>query len=446
MIRPLIRSLLPIAAVAATLGTTPSVAHASAMELCPAALDKGNILTDDDWLLTPGDFQTAYSLPASAKPQIERMLKALQARGVTVAVAVVPTRAVGAPNADAIAASHGLKYTEAKARQVHRELLSWFEAQDVITVDLATAFQEHTGDEPMFYARDHHWTQAAAELTAQQLAVAVAPRFPDLAPATFTVELKKPEPRSWPGSRTTRMSQLCPGFEAPNLSHPVYETVRQDPPTLGLLDDQPAPEVVLVGTSNSGPNHTFPGYLQRELGTEVLVNYLGGAGPLTTLMEYLRSDAFIDAPPRLLIWEWNTSGCWISRPETPDFVEETAWNQIVPSVWGLCDDPVLTGSATISAGDTPLMQAQPGSTAPSGDLYLHLGVSSPSLVAFELLAREADGTEQRIEVPYFGRLRYSGHVYVQLPTMTSGIQELVLVAPDGVNATVDAQLCRVPGR
>jgi len=446
MIQPPARSMFPLFAAVGMLGASPSVAADSTLDLCPAALEKGNILTSDDWLLTPADFQTAYRLPESAKPRIEQMLVALKARGVTVAMTVVPTRGVGSPNADAVAASHGLNYTEAQAREVYQQLLSWFEARGVITVDLATAFQEYTGDEPMFYARDHHWTQAAAELTAQQLAAAVSPRFPDLAPASYTIELKKPEPRSWPGSRTTRMGQLCPDFEAPELTHPVYEAVRQDPPTLGLLDDQPAPEVVLVGTSNSSPDFTFPGYLQRELSTEVLVNYLGGAGPLTTLMEYLRSDAFIDAPPRLLIWEWNTAGCWVRREEAPEFVKETAWNQIIPSIWGPCDDPVLTGTTTVKAGENTLIQAQPGAAAPSGDLYLHLGVSSPSLVAFEVIARQQGGVEQRIEVPYFGRLRYSGHVFLQLPTMASAIEELVLVAPEGVNADVNAQLCRVPAR
>ena len=79
--------------------------------------------------------------------------------------------------------------------------------------------------------------------------------------------------------------------------------------------DQPAAEdalfantevpVALIGTSYSAnPNWNFVGALKEALHSDV-VNYAeDGHGPILPMLSYLKSDAFKNSPPQVLIWEF----------------------------------------------------------------------------------------------------------------------------------------------
>ncbi|MCY1242397.1 putative alginate O-acetylase AlgJ [compost metagenome] len=80
-------------------------------------------------------------------------------------------------------------------------------------------------------------------------------------------------------------------------------------------EDQPAGDdalfantevpVALIGTSYSAnPNWNFVGALKQALNSDV-VNYAeDGHGPILPMLSYLKSDAFKNSPPQVLIWEF----------------------------------------------------------------------------------------------------------------------------------------------
>lgn len=85
-------------------------------------------------------------------------------------------------------------------------------------------------------------------------------------------------------------------------------------------DDQPAADdalfadnevpVALVGTSYSAnPNWNFVGALKEALRSDVVSYAEDGHGPVLPMLSYLKSDAFKNSPPQVLIWEFPNDIC-----------------------------------------------------------------------------------------------------------------------------------------
>jgi alginate O-acetyltransferase complex protein AlgJ len=74
---------------------------------------------------------------------------------------------------------------------------------------------------------------------------------------------------------------------------------------LGDLFGPQTVDVVLVGTSYSAnPDWSFPEALKLSLKSDVLNAAAQGLGPVKPMSDYLASDAFRDAPPKVVIWEF----------------------------------------------------------------------------------------------------------------------------------------------
>ena len=71
-----------------------------------------------------------------------------------------------------------------------------------------------------------------------------------------------------------------------------------------LFADSEVP-VTLVGTSYSAnPNWNFVGALKQALRSDVINDSKDGHGPILPMLAYLKSDAFKNTPPQVLIWEF----------------------------------------------------------------------------------------------------------------------------------------------
>ena len=72
-----------------------------------------------------------------------------------------------------------------------------------------------------------------------------------------------------------------------------------------LFGDDSSPQITLIGTSHSGKNYNFGGFLEEYLGTDILNAAFPGGGLEGAMLEYLASDAFQNDPPKILIWEFS---------------------------------------------------------------------------------------------------------------------------------------------
>lgn len=166
--------------------------------------------------------------------------------------------------------------------------------------DLAVLKAVEDSGRNVFYRTDQHWTQDAADATAQATADLIGKSVPQL--------------EGQPGSGTPlgaltkerRYGDLAELFLTPDekkqIGREVY-TVRRQAESQGLIDDAPAP-VHVTGHSMVQPYFGFPQKLSNLLDRPVSLNWKpGNIGPWVMLLEYLESPAFRQKPPQVLVWQ-----------------------------------------------------------------------------------------------------------------------------------------------
>ncbi|GGR58758.1 cell division protein FtsQ [Deinococcus seoulensis] len=249
----------------------------------------------DGWLFLTSEL--------AAHPQAQRHLTAradltarlsrdLAARGVTLLVAV-------SPNKTRVEAAHlpgGALPGWVDARQ-YETYQAMLRARGVATADLMTPMLRAVTRTPQYYRTDTHWNQDGARTAAQATAQAVRTLAADLPAATFTTT-RAPE-TARPGDLLKLMGlQHVPDALRPHADREATET------TLGggggLLGE--APQVMLAGSSY-GLRGNYAGALQEALGSAVLNVSTEGAHFSGSIRPALQDPAFLDSPPRVLIWE-----------------------------------------------------------------------------------------------------------------------------------------------
>ncbi|MDF3833747.1 twin-arginine translocation pathway signal [Cupriavidus basilensis] len=152
----------------------------------------------------------------------------------------------------------------------------------------------------VYYRTDQHWTQAAADATAQATAGIVMQQAPQL----------KGQPGSGMAlgalSNERRYGDLAELFLTPERKKAVGRetfTIRKATDSQALLDDAAAP-VHVTGHSMVQPYFGYPQTLSNSLDRPVSVNWKpGNVGPWIMLLEYLESPGFRQQPPQVLVWQ-----------------------------------------------------------------------------------------------------------------------------------------------
>jgi len=218
----------------------------------------------------------------------------LRERGIALAIALVPDKArveadklCGAPRA-------------AQAAARFDDFLGALRARGLTAISLLPALRAAA---PSFYRTDTHWNQAGAAAAAAAIAAALAD--PPLQRAeTFATTAAAEAERPGDLLRLTSMDRLPDLLRpAPDREAPEHTALAEGAaPSGGLLDEAPAPEVALIGSSYS-INGNFHGRLQQDLHSTVVNFGQAGGAFLGAAQTYFASQAFRDSPPKLIIWE-----------------------------------------------------------------------------------------------------------------------------------------------
>ena len=266
----------------------------------------GVVLGRDQWLFSDEEFKPIakgeqyqeenLALIQGAREQLEN-------KGVKLVLAILPAKARLYPE-------HLGDETPAS---LHSDLYQRFHASarqaGILAPELLTPLQHAKLQGQVFLRTDTHWTPMGADVVAQNLSATVAKQAPiNVAPQQFITESKQPEP--YKGDLTSFLP-LDPLFSnlLPKPDQLQQRTTRAaDEPGAGgddaLFADTEVP-VALVGTSYSAnPSWNFVGALQQALKSDVVSYAEQGHGPIEPMLKYLQSDAFKNAPPQLVIWEF----------------------------------------------------------------------------------------------------------------------------------------------
>jgi alginate O-acetyltransferase complex protein AlgJ len=262
----------------------------------------GVLVGSDGWLYTDEEF----ALQPHEGAEIEAKLAwvaaardALRARGTELVVALIPAKARVHP--EHLGRHRWPGYAQARYDRFRDGL----EALGIPTPDLATPLQAAAArGEQIFLRTDTHWTPGGAQRVAEL--VAAAQPVTALGQDRYRTTLAEPEPHSGDLLRFLPLGPLeDPLGPRPDMliRHSTAAEGGGGGGGLGLFDEVTIP-VTLVGTSYSaGEGWNFPGALQRALGADVLNAAQEGFGPLKPMADYLQDESFLEAPPRLVVWE-----------------------------------------------------------------------------------------------------------------------------------------------
>ena len=266
----------------------------------------GVVLGQDQWLYSDEEFNPIVNEESNLQGNyalVEGVRQTLKDKGVKLVMAIVPAKARLYPE----------HLGDVKPSRIHSNLYQDFHARvaadKIIAPDLLGPFnQAKLKGQQVFLRTDTHWTPEGAQIAAETLANTIAAKTPlNGEPQRFVTE---------PAEKITHKGDLRlflpldPLFE--NLMPATEPLQKRNTRAVedqaggddALFADAEVP-VTLVGTSYSAnPNWNFVGALKQALHSDVLSYAEDGHGPILPMLSYLKSDAFKNSPPQVLIWEF----------------------------------------------------------------------------------------------------------------------------------------------
>jgi len=393
----------------------------------------------DGWLFrTDDDLRTSFGPDAEGYNALKRLHAELKAKGVELVMVYQPTR--GMMHADKLPASARKQYNPEVARNSYASTLKKFRQIGIVVPDLERLVQEGGGANSYFYRGDHHWTAEGADRTAKVTAEAIAKMkaFADIPKKTFTTE----KTGIWAkrGTMQKAATQLC-GFGYADQYAPRFVTSSEGGGDL-LAEDEGAPQITLVGTSNSDSAYNFAGFLSQALGVEILNESVAGGGHEGALLQYLPSPAFQKNPPKILVWELETYH---------NLSKAMFYRQVTPLVRNGCEarKPLLSRSVPLKENATEALFNGAGSVQHlrSRDHLVDVKFSDPAVKNFKAIVWYTNGSKETISIEHSDYIETSGRFVSELRSDGEWGERVFLsmdvLKPEGVKpgTTVTAKLC-----
>ncbi|MDF3935374.1 alginate O-acetyltransferase [Pseudomonas citronellolis] len=399
-----------------------------------------------DWLFRSElDLNTQFGTTATGWSQLKTLHDALQAKGVELLVVYMPTR--GLVDRNQLDERERASFDYDKARRSYLATLERFRSLGIHAPDLSPLFDGAIGS-PFFFAGDHHWTPEGSRRSAQIVAEAIR-RLPVYARITrehpaqaFETHRAGLLPKY--GSLNRAAERICGGSYAP-LYFTQYQTapVQASDGASQLFDDNQQPDVVLAGTSNSGPAYNFDGFLRQYSGLDVFNVAVDGGNLEGALLLYTGSAAFHRRPPKLLIWEFATYS---------DLDQAKTYRQLLPLVRSDgCNhaEPLLSQKTRLHAGRNELLLNRDGRPITSGRTIADLRFSDPGVRRVEITVWYMNGRQENLKLELPSLADNGGRFVFSLRDDADWRDHQVLALdvqppPFSGPLEVDARLCQAP--
>jgi alginate biosynthesis protein AlgX len=275
---------------------------------------------------------------------------AFKSKGVELVVVYQPTR--GLVDRNKLFPAERAKYDYETALKNYQAMLGRFSQMGYWVPDLSPLTNEpSTKDEQghdFYFRGDQHWTPYGAQRTAKIVAEKVkqVPGFADIPKREF--ESHKSGRMGKTGTLHNMAAQLCGNTYAIQYMDQFVTEPKGEAADGDLFGDSGNPEITLVGTSHSGKNYNFSGFLEEYIGADVLNVAFPGGGLEGSMLQYLGSEDFQKKPPKILIWEFSP----LYRLD-----QETIYRQMMSLLDNGCEGKtaIMSQSATLKTGANELL-------------------------------------------------------------------------------------------
>lgn len=341
----------------------PSFSAEPCCQLCPEAHDASRYTTryqqnfttlvqaQGDWLFrTREDLRTEFQTTPAGYKRLQQLHDAFKARGIELVVVYQPTR--GLVNRNMLKPAEKAAFNYEKALGNYQAMLARFSKMGYNVPDLSPLTNEQLAaadqGKDFYFRGDQHWTPYGAERAAKIVADTVhnMPAFADIPRREF--ESHKSGRMGKTGTLHNVAGQLCGTSYAVQYMDQFVTEPKGESGSDDLFGDSGNPKITLVGTSHSGKNYNFSGFLEQYIGADVLNVAFPGGGLEGSMIQYLGSDDFKNNPPKILIWEFSP----LYRLD-----QETIWRQMLALLDNGCEGkPALMHAKTaLKPGKNELM-------------------------------------------------------------------------------------------
>jgi alginate O-acetyltransferase complex protein AlgJ len=265
-------------------------------------LINGTIIGRDNWLFLKWD-DPRYAETANIVSNVSflsQTAQILRQGGIETVIALTPAK--GRVYREFLPSD--LEYTP-RGETRYQFTLDALNKGGILTPDLATgmdSLHKTAPAEALYFKADTHWTASGSEFAAQEVARVIDEKL-HLPPSA--------RPGMTLGPMTTKVrdrNDLADAIGRPG-AYPL-QSFHVHPPAggRGLLDDDTA-DVAVVGSSYMAPEHNFAPMLSNKLRRPVtLVWKVYDVGPYQTLLVYLKSRAFHQSRPKVIVWNFHEVG------------------------------------------------------------------------------------------------------------------------------------------
>ena len=294
--KPHLIKLLSLTGLAAALFSVSDAASADAAKapnfsaepccnLCPEAHDAKNYTTryqqnfttlvqaQGDWLFrTQEDLRTEFTTTPAGFRRLKQLREAFKSKGIELVVVYQPTR--GLVNRNKLNPQEKAAFDYDKALKNYQGMLARFAEMGYVVPDLSPltneALPETLPAHDFYFRGDQHWTPYGAQRTAKIVAEKVKhlPEFADIPKREF--ETKKSGRMGKTGTLHNMAGQLCGTSYAIQYMDQFTTEPKGEAADGDLFSDAGNPQITLVGTSHSGKNYNFAGFLEEAIGADIL--------------------------------------------------------------------------------------------------------------------------------------------------------------------------------
>ncbi len=351
----------------------------------------------EGFLYGPTDLSPkTWDLPPELVERLGGTLDILRARGIEVVIVAWPARTL-------LRADPTLPETERwsqkRARKGYDEFRTAF-APHATVVDVAKALQP-LGDSA-FFKYDLHLRGAALDAIAGELGPQIKSELPS---ADF-------DKRSGPD--TEQVGGLGKSVQKTCGITGLVETMPKTVFTtkgVGLLDEAPAAELALVGTSMSNATFDFDGRIAMALHTPVVARAVNNGGAMAPLMSHLQSQEFLAKPSTVIVWEFPWAAFrWGGEGERPEADASGTWSVLDAAAHGPCPATAPTAQAVpIMGTEIELLQTKPlrapatlhvhFADAPRAPIHVHFGGAESEPVSWSSWRRVAPSNDWFATIP-----------------------------------------------
>ncbi|MDW3713058.1 MULTISPECIES: alginate O-acetyltransferase [unclassified Pseudomonas] len=400
----------------------------------------------DDWLFrSRNDLRTDFGTTPYGYSEFKRLRDALKAKGVELMVVYQPTR--GLINREKLTEQEKARFDFELAKKNYLKTVADFRKTGIWVTDLSPLFDEQGVDTDYYFKADHHWTPAGADRTAKLVAETLKemPGFADIPKKEFSSKVVGLLPKA--GTLHKTAGQLCGTTYATQYVERYETEASGEAGGDSLFGDESNPQIVLVGTSNSGPAYNFGGFLQQHSGAEVLNMAVSGGGFDSALLQYMTSKEFHENPPKIIVWEFATHY---------DMAQKSFYRQAVPLVNNGCEGrkAVMHNKVKMKPGANEVfVNGQNGAVKDirSGDYQVDLTFSDPSVHESKATIWYLNGRRENFKIEQSDRVDTGGRYVFELrddPDWRDlNVLALEIHSPEEMpeNLSVDVTLCKRPG-